>query len=269
MRHAWIAATLALSACSQDPPAHVDVAPADAHLAQPDARVDDLAPGPDGVATAEVTPADIQAPVLPPPATLPPWLVGTWRDCSGTLVLNPAGSWTWQDAGANCGLAGTATMTDGSLDLAVDPTTCALPPWVQTGLGVARHQNLLTMVHPGFQAPRTFATGPVDRQRWLVEDNQGDIVNLDLCFTEVGTFYTGKWKTLQGCGFLACGGVVDGLQVVGGAWQLWTHCSGTCACSGLIVVPIHTADSLSGTFSSASCMNATTGTFSATRQPFP
>lgn len=291
MRQARIALAVAVAlasacaSCSGDPPIRTTAAAADGLTSPLDVPLADLggdAAGdsgvpdavPDAADDAQVPtdvaiPQDVTAADAGPTDVLPPWLAGTWQDCSGTLVLTPQGTWTWQDGEQTCGVTGTAQMTAGSLDLTADATTCALPVWVHTGLGVARHGALLTFLHPAFQAPRTFATGPVDRQRWLVQDDQADVANLDLCFTAAGEFYTGRWKSTQGCGFLACGGVVDGLQVVGSAWQLWTHCSGSCACSGLIVAPIHTADSLSGTFSSATCMNANTGSFTATRVPFP
>ena len=274
MRYAWFA-IIVLAACGQDPAVATGASTADAHVGLPDVPLGD---GPISDATeADAVHADSVADT-PPSATapdvaatpvLPDWLVGSWRDCAGTLILSADGTWTWQDAESACGLGGTAKYAGGMLDLAADPTTCAKPTWVLPGLGVALHADILTLLHTNFQGARLFARGPIERQRWLVTDNQADVARMDLCFTGAGAFYTGKWKSLQGCGFLACGGIVDGMQEVNGAWQFWTHCSGTCACSGLIVATVHTATQLSGTFASATCLNSNFGTFTAKREPSP
>ncbi len=199
----------------------------------------------------------------------PAWLSGTWQDCTGDWTISPDGTWTWLSIDQGCSRQGTAVWTGQLLDLTATDGACPAPIWLQKGLGISVQGDILTLVHSTFVGMRKFTKGGIDRQRWQVTELQSQTQsNLDLCYDSSGAFFSGKFKALNQCVFLACGGVVDDLQKVNGQPQLWTHCVGSCGCSGLVVVEQQATDSLSGHYATADCYTGHGGTFSAIAVPF-
>lgn len=200
----------------------------------------------------------------------PPWLIGTWKDCNGQVTIDGSGNFTWMGVDS-CTFGGNIVLTNDKFTFNANGTpNCKVPNWVKPDVGAAVQGDILSFVHQEmFGGIHRLAKGNVTRERWLLTDQNNWDSNLSLCFAENGAFYDGGFMAVKECGFLACGGRIDNVEKAPKETRMWTHCSGDCPCTGIVIASVKTATEMSGKFASASCVGGISGTFKAKRVTFP
>jgi len=222
------------------------------------------------VAVAD-TAAAVDAIALPGTGPIfPPWLIGTWKDCNGQVTIDAIGHFTWMGVDG-CTVGGNITLTNDKFTFNANGTpNCKVPNWVKPDVGAAVQGDILSFVHQEmFGGIHRLAKGNVLRERWLLTDQNNWDSNLSLCFAENGAFYDGGFMAVKECGFLACGGRIDNVEKAPKETRMWTHCSGDCPCTGIVIAGVKTATEMSGKYASASCVGGISGTFKAKRVAFP
>ncbi len=257
-RWAVMLAFCALAACGEDTPLG-----AGAGSASGDSPTD--AQVVNGVDVPDVVDAAVDA------TGLPAWLTGTWLECSGTLTITQPDQAVWQASGNSCRVTASLAWHDGALDfLTVTGTGCSgpLPTWLIPGTHASSDGNQLTLVAPSLFAGLKRFAAHATRELWAVKSSNGGSGNLRLCFDASGQFYDGGWTSAD-CSLIACGSLVAQVKHVGTETHIWTECQGSCPCTSILIAAEKTAAAMAGKYSSASCLHAEDGTFSATPQAFP
>ncbi len=243
----------------QDLPAVVDVVvPKDENIVQEIQAAAELATQVDATVPSDAAVA------------FPPWLIGTWKDCNGQVAISGDGSFTWTGVDS-CTFGGNIVMSNVKFTFNANGTpNCKVPNWVKPDVGAAVQGDILSFVHQEmFGGIHRLAKGNVVRERWLLTDQNNWDSNLSLCFAENGAFYDGGFMAVKECGFLACGGRIDNVEKAPKETRMWTHCSGDCPCTGIVIASVKTATEMSGKYASASCVGGISGTFKAKRVTFP
>ncbi len=202
---------------------------------------------------------------------LPAWLTGTWLECGGDLTISQPDSATWRASGSACTVTSTLVWHAGTLDFtAVTGVGCpnGPPTWMIAGTQASFDGAQLTLVHPSLFAGLKRLSAKATRELWSVKADASGTGVTRLCFDANGVFYDGNWASAD-CSFIACGSIVAQVKRVGTQTDIWTECQGSCPCTSILVATQKTATAMSGSYSSASCAQAASGTFVASAQPFP
>jgi hypothetical protein len=211
---------------------------------------------------------------------------GRWSDCSGAFQITVFGTWSWANADTGCTADGVATGDDTVLEL--DPPTAStcgddLPWWLPAEMddpfryNYADNGTRLTLV-PEVSIGSTGSTtynekhlySEIQRNRWLLENQDGLRSHFDACFSPEGVFFEGGYRSIDdSCEFLSCGGAISEWRVSDGNVHIWTACAGDCPCAGVVVATTHSDTEMAGNYAGANCALVMEGTFTGTRLEFP
>ena len=206
-----------------------------------------------------------------------PLLVGEWRDCSGVWSLDKDGSWVWRGAYMECDVKGTASFSDGHLDVVVTDDPCTgKKDWMIAGLAVSFNGSTMALVNDAIRLRVKLLThGQLTRKVWDMTSQDASQTQLTLCYLPDGAFFDGGYRTIDGtCQPLSCGGGVNGLKLFtqdDGSLEthIWLSCSGWCPCSSLVIATEETEITLGGRYVGGNCQGSVEGTFTAVPGTFP
>ena len=200
--------------------------------------------------------------------------VGTWDACAGTLTRT-VDSFSWvgvEPEPFTCRLSGASSFEDGIVLFAPDNfDSCESPPW-WVSIFADEHPTFVPSAHetrlamlptvPNDGARIFNLEERLDTKIWALTDQAGNESEFRLCFTPDGSFFDGKYITLnESTDFLSYGGSVAQIVQSTDEEHWVTRCAGGCPCGGVVTIEAQSGNTISGRYNAANCARPFDGTF--------